>query len=204
MLAAVLVLLLPSCPWRCRRTTGSSHGRPPGPTLEPTQASSHELSPSFRERRSPSGLRIHDRPRSTASASAPPVEFCPLQRIPARSSGNQLNGLSTPERLRLQVFSTSWRVDPPRACWPCFMPDPLMGFALQSFAPPVQPYAVSDAHALLSLERSSDPPEDHRARRRRLGTAPGLDDPHSGLAIKTPPAFRALLHTRVRHFEPAV
>jgi hypothetical protein len=84
------------------------------------------------------------------------------------------------------------------------MPDPLMGFALQSFAPPVQPYAVSGVHALLSLERSSDPPEDHRARRRRRNAAPELDDPHNGLAIETPPAFRALLHTRVRHIEPAV
>jgi hypothetical protein len=33
------------------------------------------------------------------------------------------------------------------------MPDPLMGFALQSFTPPVQPFAVSGAVALLMLER---------------------------------------------------
>jgi hypothetical protein len=38
--------------------------------------------------------------------------------------------------------------------------DPPMGFALQSFAPPVQPYAVSDAVALLSLERLSKPPSE--------------------------------------------
>jgi len=30
-------------------------------------------------------------------------------------------------RLRLQVLSTSWRLHPPRACRPCFMPDPLLG-----------------------------------------------------------------------------
>jgi len=83
------------------------------------------------------------------------------------------------------------------------MPDPLMGFALQSFAPPAQPYAVSGALALLSSGRSPDPPEDHRARRRRRSAAPGPDDPHDGLAIEAPPAFRALLHTRVRHTEPA-
>jgi hypothetical protein len=64
-----------------------------------------------------------------------------------------VTGLPTPDRLRPQVFSTSRRLDPPRACWPCFMPDPLMGFALQSFAPPVQPYAVSDANALMMLKR---------------------------------------------------
>jgi hypothetical protein len=39
------------------------------------------------------------------------------------------------------------------------MPDPLMGFTLQSFSPPVQPYAVSSAVALLSLERHSNLPE---------------------------------------------
>jgi hypothetical protein len=39
------------------------------------------------------------------------------------------------------------------------MPDPLVGFTLQSFAPPVQPYAVSGAVALLSLESNFDLPE---------------------------------------------
>jgi hypothetical protein len=36
-------------------------------------------------------------------------------------------GFASPDRLRPQVFSTSRRVHPLRACWPCFMPDPLMG-----------------------------------------------------------------------------
>jgi hypothetical protein len=35
--------------------------------------------------------------------------------------------LASPHRLRPQVFSTSRRFDPPRACRPCFMPNPLMG-----------------------------------------------------------------------------
>jgi hypothetical protein len=38
-----------------------------------------------------------------------------------------MTGFASPGRLRLQVFSTSWRLDPPRACRPCFVPDPLMG-----------------------------------------------------------------------------
>jgi hypothetical protein len=66
-------------------------------------------------------------------------------------------GFTSPDRLRLQVFSTSWRLDPPHACWPYFMPDPLMGFALQSFPPPAQPYAVSGASALLPLKTPRDP-----------------------------------------------
>jgi hypothetical protein len=36
-------------------------------------------------------------------------------------------GFASPDRLRPQVFSTSRRLHPPRACRPCFMPDPLMG-----------------------------------------------------------------------------
>jgi hypothetical protein len=39
-----------------------------------------------------------------------------------------LVGFASPGRLRPQVFSTSRRFRPPRACWPCFMPDPLLGF----------------------------------------------------------------------------
>jgi hypothetical protein len=39
------------------------------------------------------------------------------------------------------------------------MPDPLMGFTLQSFAPPVQPYTVSGAVALMSLGCNFDLPE---------------------------------------------
>jgi hypothetical protein len=55
------------------------------------------------------------------------MRFAPLQRLPARSS-SMMVGLATPGRLRPQVFSTSRRVSyPPRACRPCFMPDPLMG-----------------------------------------------------------------------------
>jgi hypothetical protein len=56
------------------------------------------------------------------------------------------------------------------------MPDPLLGFALQSFAPPVQPYAVTDAESLLVL----GPPEGTltakaRRSRRYLGYAPAPD-----------------------------
>jgi hypothetical protein len=83
------------------------------------------------------------------------------------------------------------------------MPDPLMGFALQSFAPLVQPYAVSGAFALLSLERSSVLPGSPsvvataEAVRRTSGSP-------CGRAVEAPLAFRALLRTRVRHFDPAV
>jgi hypothetical protein len=81
------------------------------------------------------------------------------------------------------------------------MPDPLMGFALQSFAPPVQPYAVSDACALWTFQAPSRLPANlpptqipkHHAFDRPLQKPFG-----------TPPAFRALLRTRVRHITPTV
>jgi len=46
-----------------------------------------------------------------------------------------VTGFASPNRLRLQVFPTSWRLHPPHVCRPYFMPDPLLGFALQSFPP---------------------------------------------------------------------
>jgi hypothetical protein len=112
-------------------------------------------------------------------------------------------GFASPDRLRLQVFSTSWRLDPPRACWPCFMPDPLMGFALQSFAPPAQPYAVSGAAALLTLEWTRTPhrtghprpPEGDRFRsvdplrrrsRNNTGTTGVKDEPETAEAEPNP------------------
>jgi hypothetical protein len=50
------------------------------------------------------------------------------------------------------------------------MPDPLLGVSLQSFAPPVQPFAVSGAVALLSLDHPSVLSEtsfDRRERKKR-------------------------------------
>ena len=46
---------------------------------------------------------------------------------PRSGQRHELNGLASATRLRLQVFSTSWRVHPPRAWRPCCMPHPLMG-----------------------------------------------------------------------------
>jgi hypothetical protein len=40
---------------------------------------------------------------------------------------HEMAGPASPDRLRLQVIATSWRLHPPRATRPCFMPDPLLG-----------------------------------------------------------------------------
>jgi len=53
--------------------------------------------------------------------------------------------------VRLQVFTTSWRLTPPEASRPCFVPVPLLGFTLQSFVPLGQAVSVSGTVPLLSL-----------------------------------------------------
>jgi hypothetical protein len=80
------------------------------------------------------------------------------------------------------------------------MPDPLMGFALQSVPPPVQPYAVSGAVALLSLGILLVLPE-------RWSVVASTEAPRqtslrsNGRAAEASLAYRALLHTRVRHLD---
>jgi hypothetical protein len=105
--------------------------RPPMPLAKATMESSLGLVRSFRVLPSSSGrcsfaLARAETLATTKIAAAPPMRFAPLQRLPTRGSG-LMTGFASPGRLRLQVFSTSWRLDPPRACRPCFMPDPLMG-----------------------------------------------------------------------------
>jgi hypothetical protein len=168
------------------------------------QISSLELPPSYRVRHSASGRRLRLRPKSRSEPSAPPVRFFPLQRFPIWSSGtNKWSSFPRSAGLRLQVFSTSWRIHPPQTYWPCLMPDPPLGFALQSIAPPVQPHAVSGAVALLSLECRFDSSEPTTVvtsaeALRRTAAVP------CGRTVQTPLAYRALLHTKVRHFVAAV
>jgi len=63
-------------------------------------------------------------PAPTSSASLEVSTPCSV--FPTQGSGMMI-GNAPPDRLRLQVLATSWRLHPPRACRPCFMPDPLLG-----------------------------------------------------------------------------
>jgi len=67
---------------------------------------------------------------------APPLRFLPLQRLPCPKQRHKLAGFASPDRLRLQVFSTSWRLSPLRACRPYFVPDPLLGSPSKAFLLP--------------------------------------------------------------------
>jgi hypothetical protein len=62
------------------------------------------------------------------TTTAPPMRFFAPTASPRSRQRHEVIGFASPDRLHLQVFSTSWRFHPPRACRPCFMPDPLMGF----------------------------------------------------------------------------
>ena len=66
--------------------------------------------------------------KGNVSCSDSSHEVCFPYSVSPLGAAASLVGIASPDRLRLQVFSTSWRLDPPRACWPYLMPDPLMGF----------------------------------------------------------------------------
>jgi len=87
-------------------------------------------------------------------SAAPPLRFRPLQRFPARSSG-LLVEFAWPDRLRLQVFATSWRIHPPRACRPCFMPDPLLGPPFRALFLPCSRTPFSGAVPLVAFQPPS-------------------------------------------------
>jgi len=72
-------------------------------------------------------------PMTGRQLAAPPLRFRPLQRLPSSEQRPELVGPASPDRLRLQVLTTSWRLHPPRACRPCFMPDPLLGSPSRAF-----------------------------------------------------------------------
>jgi len=71
--------------------------------------------------------------RTKRQLAAPSLRFLPLQRLPRPEQRHKLAGPASPDRLRLQVFSTSWHLHPLRACRPCFMPDPLLGSPSRAF-----------------------------------------------------------------------
>jgi hypothetical protein len=137
-------------------------------------------------------------------AQHPFLGFRPLQRFPAQGSGTSrvehpaLNRPASPGFLNLMTL-----LCPPRTCRPYFVPDPLLGFDLQSLAPPVQPYAVPGAVALLSFETRSFRLLEVVAVRPCRNRDTRATAPVQRLSID-PVAFRALLHTKVRHFPSTV
>jgi hypothetical protein len=170
----------------------------------PNVASSPELAFPFRVLRLPSGRAFRSRPKPFASHAAPSHEVPPPSAFPRSEQRHTMAALPTPSRPAPPGFlNLMTPLCPPRACRPCFVPDPLLGFTLQSLAPPVQPHAVSGAVALLSFESRFPPP----SRDRRQAPLPkqrhSTPAPFQRSSTESV-AFRALLHTKVRHFPSTV
>jgi hypothetical protein len=137
--------------------------------------------------------------RSTSAA--PPLRFGPLQRFSTGGSGIVRQGCLP---WLACVFRFSQPPDAfirPSAHWPCFMPDPLMGFTLQSFPPPAQPYAVSGAVPLMTFSPPAKPHGRTAASRTEARQANGtaLRETRKASLVS-----RVLLHARVRHLAAVV
>jgi hypothetical protein len=164
--------------------------------------SSHELVPSYRVRRSASGRRFRLRPKSLPKPPAPPVRFRPLQRVTIRGSGTKV--------------AEHPRLDRP----------PPAGFLnlLASSSAPNLPalFHAGSAHGVHPSELCSFRAAARRLRRRcplvvgmsfrpvraaggrrSAETRAGSAVVPIGRAVETPLAYRALLHTKVRHPVPA-
>jgi hypothetical protein len=87
----------------------------------------------------------HRSPTSSASleVSTPSASSSSRQRHDGRAC--------IPDRLRLQVLTTSWRFHPPRASPALFHAGSALGVTLQSFLPLAQPHAVASAVPLLAF-----------------------------------------------------
>lgn len=118
-------------------------------------------------------------------------KVCSPSAYPRTQQRHLEQGLPHLVHLRPQVFSTSRRFDPPCACWPCFMPDPLMG---------LHPSELCSSRAAVHRLRRLSPLDVGKP-------APTIATSHAETHAKLrfPPGsleFRGLLHAKVRHCRP--
>jgi hypothetical protein len=139
---------------------------------------------------------------SLVPATVPSLEFLPLQRIPTWSSG--MIGWLFPDPAAC-VFGFSQPLDAfirPTLTSPISCRIRSWGSPYKAFLLPRSLHAVSGARALMPFEHAPEPSRataTSRAPKRRATTTS-----HNGKAPGTPLDFKALLHTKVRHFRPAV
>jgi hypothetical protein len=185
------------------------------------------LRPPSESSRLPAADDFHRTPKNTAcsTTSSHEVSF-PFSVSPHKAAACWLARLASPNRLHLQVFSTSWRLCPPRAWWPCFMPHPLLGLRpselcsfraavrrLQRLCPLVvkanpnhasrAPQTAETDHRALHCSAPTTEVAEHRPK----PVTAGRNHLHPNSFRNRPgsaPAFRALLHTKVRHPTSAV
>jgi hypothetical protein len=135
-----------------------------GLTLQLVRGTSHELRPFFRAQllAEPPLYLI---PKHQLHRPAFLEVFRPYSVSPHEAAASLVEFASL-YHLRLQVFSTSWRFVPPRVCWPCFMPDPLLGFSssrLSSFCVAVHCFQCLSLRGVGQLRNSTTyTPMSHR------------------------------------------
>jgi hypothetical protein len=120
-------------------------------------------------------------------------EVCSPSASPRTRQQHDDPGLPHPTHLRPQVFSTSRRFHLPRACRPCFVPDPLVGLH--------PPELCSSRAAVRRLRRRSPLVV---GRPRSSCSSSRTEVLAASQAPLTSPAYRGLLHARVRRQPPAV
>jgi len=159
-----LVRCSPHALGRKDRTSGSSRNRDCRDrcyTIPPLLSWASTPLQSAPEKRA-AAISAWPKPRSTA----PPVRFCAPTASPrAAAAAFGAPGLPRPGRLTPSGFLNLLALHSCRACRPYFRPDPLMGFSLQSFAPRPQPYTVSGASTLMSLDLRPLRHKPHRRKR---------------------------------------
>jgi len=112
-------------------TSGFSHARPPTDNHLFVEVLSWALVP----------LQRPPKHRAAAKTvgvtqqlwTAPSVRFRSPSAFFHLGQRHEMIGLGAPDRLHLQVVSTSWCFHPPQGYWPCFMPDPLLGTPFRAF-----------------------------------------------------------------------
>jgi len=88
-------------------------------------------------------------------------------RSPSTSSWSEAAthpGGTSPRYVPSQRFSRSQGLTPPHPCRPCLMPVPPLGFHPSRPNPPAEPYALSDADALMRFTTRSATAPTHPAR----------------------------------------
>jgi len=95
--------------------------------------------------------------RGARAQAVPPLGFLPLERMRVRDIYAHDPGLPHPVTIRLQGFSPSWRLVPPRAFRACFIPVALVGFHPSELFPLEEPLHLSVPAAFLTSPRPECP-----------------------------------------------
>jgi len=139
---------------------------------------------------------------SLVPATVPSLEFLPLQRFPTCGSGFRGRPVPEPTACALGFSQPLDAFIRPTLTGPVSCRIRSWGSPYKAFLLSRSLHAVSGARALMPFEHAPEP-----SRAITMSRAPkcrATTTSHNGKAPGTPLDFKALLHTKVRHFRPAV